>query len=60
MLWPELPYIDRVGLVFLLCMTIAVVISMLQSKEEKPGSVDLGDVDFTTTRSFNIAGILRD
>jgi SSS family solute:Na+ symporter len=57
MLWPELPFIDRVGLVFLLCMGIAVVISLLQGNKEQPGSVHLGDIDFSTTRGFNVAGI---
>lgn len=57
MLWPALPFIDRVGLVFLLCTLIAVGISMLQSNEDQPGSVELADIDFTTTRGFNIAGI---
>ena len=46
MLWPELPFIDRVGLVFLLCTAIAVVISVLQSNQDQPGAVDLGDIDF--------------
>ena len=57
MLWPELPFIDRVGLVFLLCTAIAVVISVLQSNQDQPGAVDLGDIDFSTTRGFNAAGV---
>jgi SSS family solute:Na+ symporter len=57
MLWPELPFIDRVGLVFLLCTAIAIVISVLQSKQDQPGAVDLGDIDFSTTRGFNAAGV---
>jgi len=57
MLWPELPFIDRVGLVFLLCTVIAVVISIMQSNEDQPGSVDLADIDFATTRGFNVAGL---
>ena len=57
MLWPALPFIDRVGLVFLLCTAIAVVISVLQGNEDQPGSVDLGDIDFSTTRGFNVAGV---
>ena len=57
MLWPELPFIDRVGLVFLLCTAIAIVISILQSNQEQPGAVELADIDFATTRGFNVAGI---
>jgi SSS family solute:Na+ symporter len=57
MLWPELPFIDRVGLVFLLCSLLAVVISVVQGNEEQPDSIDLADIDFSTTRGFNVAGI---
>jgi len=56
MLWPELPFIDRVGLVFLLCTAIAVGISIVQGNREQAGSVNLSDVDFSTTRGFNISG----
>jgi SSS family solute:Na+ symporter len=57
MLWPALPFIDRVGLVFLLCTAIAIVISILQSNQEQPGAVELADIDFATTRGFKVAGI---
>jgi SSS family solute:Na+ symporter len=57
MLLPALPFIDRVGLVFLLCTAIAIVISILQSNQEQPGAVELDEIDFATTRGFNVAGI---
>jgi SSS family solute:Na+ symporter len=55
--WPELPFIDRVGLVFLLCTVIAIVISIAQGNRDQPGSVHLDDIDFKTTRGFNVAGV---
>ena len=36
LLWPELPFIDRVGVVFLLCAAIAVAISVVQGSREQP------------------------
>src|ERR1700689_3667025 len=33
-LWPSLPFMDRVGWVFLACLGIAVVVSLLQSRRE--------------------------
>jgi SSS family solute:Na+ symporter len=57
MTWAELPFMDRVGLVFLLCATIAIAISIAQGNREQPGSVELADIDFSTTRNFNIAGV---
>ncbi|SET74422.1 sodium/sugar symporter [Thalassotalea agarivorans] len=53
--WPELPFMDRVGLVFLLCLGLAIVISLLEKKGEHENAVDLQGIDFTTDRSFNIS-----
>ena len=55
--FPELPFMDRVGIVFLLCVGLAVVISLTQSKEAHPNAVDVNDVDFTTSKGFNVSTI---
>lgn len=55
MLWPELPFIDRVGIVFLLCILIAVVISVMQGNRDQEGSVELHDVAFATSSGFNLS-----
>jgi SSS family solute:Na+ symporter len=55
--WPELPFIDRVGIVFLSCAFIAIVLSIVQGNREQPGAVDLEGIDFSTTSGFNVAGI---
>ncbi|WP_414829371.1 sodium/sugar symporter [Alteromonas sp. H39] len=54
-LWPELPFIDRVGLVFLLCVGLAVIVSLLEKKEDHPNAVELSEVNFATTKGFNVA-----
>lgn len=61
--FPELPFMDRVGVVFLCCMAIAVVCSLVtktQNSEHESQTVSLGDVNFETTVSYNIlaAGII--
>ena len=55
--WPELPFIDRVGLVFLLCVALAVVVSLLEKKGVSENAVDLNEVQFKTTSGFNVASI---
>ena len=55
--WPELPFIDRVGLVFLLCIALAVVVSLLEKKGVSENAVDLNEVQFKTTSGFNVASI---
>ena len=55
LLWPELPFIDRVGLVFLLCIAVGVVISLAQGVEDHPDAIEYKDVDTHTTTGFNVA-----
>ena len=55
--WPSLPFMDRVGLVFLLCVAIAVAISLLENKGRCENAIDLKDINFHTSTSFNFAGI---
>lgn len=55
--WPELPFMDRVGLVFLLCLALCVVVSLAGKKESSSESVDLKEVNFETASGFNIAAI---
>ena len=57
LLMPTLPFIDRVGLVFLLCLVIAVVWS-LAKPQPQPGHIELSGVSFATTSGFNAAGIV--
>ena len=53
---PELPFIDRVGIVFLLCAALAVMWSMAMPKAQ-PGFIAPKDVDFSTTAAFNLSGV---
>ncbi len=56
-LWPDLPFMDRVGLVFLLCMAIAVVITLFTSSGDSQKAIDLKSISFITSASFNIAAV---
>ncbi len=56
-LWPELPFIDRVGIVFLLCIALAVIVSVLEKKGHHANAVNLNEVDFHTTSGFNLASV---
>ncbi|WP_068544298.1 sodium/sugar symporter [Thalassotalea crassostreae] len=57
MLWPELPFMDRVGLVFVLCMLLAVIVSLIEKKGEHEHAVDLKGIDFSTSKSFNVSTV---
>lgn len=54
---PELPFIDRVGLVFLLCTVLALTISHLWPRHQDK-VIDLAGISTETTSSFNFSAIL--
>jgi len=55
LVWPALPFIDRVGLVFLLSIAVGIAVSAIQGTEEHPDAIDYADVDTSTTTGFNVA-----
>lgn len=55
--WPELPFMDRIGLVFLLCIVLTVIVSKMTKKQTNNQSVSLSEVSFDTTKGFNIASV---
>ncbi len=56
--WPEVPFMNRVGYVFLLCVAIAVAVSLLQGGRVQEKAVNVGRVDFSTHPSFNLAAAI--
>ncbi len=54
---PELPFMDRIGLVFLLCVLVTVIVSLLDKPSDHDSSVSLDQVSFNTEKGFNIAAI---
>jgi solute:Na+ symporter, SSS family len=56
--WPSFPFMDRVGLVFLLCLAIAVVLSLLQPRRTAALRVELKNIDYSTSAGFNVASVL--
>lgn len=57
MYWPELPFMDRVGIVFLCCVAAAIVVTLLERKGSQAGAIELKSIDFSTSRGFNYAGL---
>ncbi|WP_370334659.1 sodium/sugar symporter [Parvularcula marina] len=57
-LFPDMPFMDRVGVVFLLAMVIGVVVSFLQKQQSEEKVVDLAGISFRTGTSFNIGAVI--
>ena len=55
--WPSLPFMDRIGIVFLMCLALTYFVSLLDKKTINDKSVSLDKVSFTTNTSFNVAAV---
>jgi solute:Na+ symporter, SSS family len=58
LLWPSLPFMDRVGLVFLACLALAIVLSLLQTRREPALRVELQHIDYSTSAGFNLSALV--
>ena len=54
-LWPALPFIDRVGVVFLACVALAIIVSLIQKPQPPSMAIELKNIDYSTSTGFNIA-----
>ncbi|HZD52362.1 MAG TPA: sodium/solute symporter [Woeseiaceae bacterium] len=52
---PKLPFMNRVGYVFLLCVATAVAVSLFTGPKVHPKAIRIGDIGFGTSTGFNVA-----
>jgi SSS family solute:Na+ symporter len=57
-IFPDMPFMDRVGLVFLVALVLGVLGSFLQRADGPEKVVDLGGISFQTDRGFNIGAVV--
>ena len=55
--WPSLPFMDRVGVVFLAALVAAVVVSLLTPAQPGRDMIRTDDVRYGTPPSFNIGAV---
>ncbi len=56
--WPSLPFMDRVGLAFILCMVLGMLVSQLEGKGDHPNAIDYASIDTSTSTGFNWATLV--
>lgn len=57
LLWPELPFMDRIGIVALLCFVLTAVVSLQGSTDQRNACVSVNEISFSTNRNFNLSAI---
>ncbi|MFQ6371792.1 sodium/sugar symporter [Shewanella sp. YIC-542] len=56
---PQVPFMDRVGYVFVCCLLLAVIISLLEGKgKDHEHSIPLHDIDFSTHGGYRISALV--
>jgi SSS family solute:Na+ symporter len=55
--WPQIPFMNRVGYAFLICLALAIVISLLQRPKPERSTIDVTNIDYSTSRGFNAAAL---
>jgi SSS family solute:Na+ symporter len=56
-LWPSLPFMDRMMVVFLLALALAVAFSLWQPAAAATNQVNTTDVSYKTSASFNVCSL---
>ncbi|MBO9707723.1 MAG: sodium/sugar symporter [Caulobacter sp.] len=54
---PDMPFMNRVGVVFVLALASAVIVSLVAPQKKEVNVVSLDGVSYRTTTGFNIAGL---
>ena len=54
---PGIPFLDRMGIVFLLSLALAVVVSLMTRASEERDTITTRDVDYATSTGFNIGAV---
>jgi SSS family solute:Na+ symporter len=55
--WPELPFMDRMGLVFLAALALAVLVSLVRPAPRASNLITMEGVSYRTPPSFNIGAL---
>ncbi|GHB38359.1 sodium/sugar symporter [Mongoliitalea lutea] len=56
--WPDLPFLDRMGVVFLTLVALMVVVSLIEGKgKDHPKSIQIDKSLFTTSPGFKIGAL---
>jgi len=57
LMWPDLPFMDRIGLVFLLSFALATAVALMTTASGARDRIRTNDVSYKTAPSFNVASI---
>ncbi len=51
----RIPFMNRMGYVFLICLGLAIIVSLMQKPKPATSTIELASVDYSSSKSFAIA-----
>ncbi len=55
--WASLPFMDRMGVVFLIAAALAILVSLVTPQRPGTDTIETGDVVYATRTSFNVGAL---
>ena len=55
--WTSLPFMDRMGVVFLIALALAIVVSLATPATPGTDTIETADVRYATSRGFNVGAL---
>ncbi|MGD0191782.1 MAG: sodium/sugar symporter [Rhizomicrobium sp.] len=55
--WPQIPFMNRIGYTFLICLGLAVAISLLQGRRPRTSTIETAGVEYATSTGYNLAAL---
>ncbi|MDE2183487.1 MAG: sodium/solute symporter [Alphaproteobacteria bacterium] len=52
---PQIPFMNRIGFVFLICLGLAVVVSLMQRQRPELSTIEARGIDYSTSTTYNVA-----
>jgi SSS family solute:Na+ symporter len=53
--YPSVPFMNRMGYVFLICLGLAIIVSLTRKPKPETSTIDVTNIDYSTSKSFWIA-----
>ena len=57
LVWASLPFMNRMGVVFLIALALAVIVSLVTASRADTDTISTRDVSFATRSSFNVGAV---
>jgi solute:Na+ symporter, SSS family len=55
---PQIPFMNRMGYVFLICLALAVTVSLSEKSKPQTSTIEVSGINFSTGAAYNIAAFV--